>query len=58
MPKNKDKKTFNEQEKTEVLMSFGETLDDQSLRIIEELKSSGKDLNKMLITAYKYKNYC
>jgi len=52
------KKTYNQQEKAELLQSFGETLNDQSLRIIEALKSTGKDLNKMLVTAYKYKNYC
>jgi|GEM_PF-2784615 len=48
------KKTYTEQEKQELLTSFGDLLDDQSLRIIEALKNSGKDLNKLLIKAWKF----
>jgi hypothetical protein len=53
-----DNKTFNPLEKEELLKSFGESLDDQSLRIIEAFKDIGKDLNKMLKTAWKYKGLC
>ena len=52
-----NKKTFNQQEKDSLLKSFGANLNDQSLRIIEELNDSKKDLNKMLKTAWKFKNY-
>ena len=48
------KKTYTEQEKQEVLSSFGDLLDDQSLRIIEALKNSGKDLNRRLVKAWKF----
>lgn len=48
----KEKKTFTKLEKQELLSSFGELLDDQSLRIIEALRDSGKDLNQLLIMAW------
>lgn len=53
-----DKKTFNKKEKAGLLESFGKPLDDQSLRIIEYFQGSGKDINKMLLTAYKYRKLC
>ena len=56
--KDKDKKTYTKNEKAELLRSFGEPLDDQSLRIIEDFQKSGKDINKMLITAYNYRKLC
>ena len=46
------KKTYTKKEKQELLSSFGDLLDDQSLRIIESLKDSGKDLNELLIFAW------
>lgn len=49
-----EKKTYTQQEKQELLSSFGKLLDDQSLRIIEALKDSGKDLNKLLVKAWKF----
>ena len=49
-----EKKTYNKQEKQELLISFGDLLDDQSLRIIEKLKDSKKDLNKLLVKAWKF----
>lgn len=52
-----DKKTFTPEEKAEVLQEFGEPLNDQSLRILEALTDSGKDLNKLLEKAWKYRNY-
>jgi hypothetical protein len=52
------KKTYTADEKQELLQSFGEKLNDQSLRIIESFRDSGKDLNKMLKTAWKYRNLC
>jgi hypothetical protein len=53
-----DKKTFNKQEKDALLKSFGTPLNNQSLRIIERFKDSGKDLNKMLKTAWTFKHLC
>jgi len=53
-----DKKTFNKQEKAELLESFGKPLNDQSLRIIEDFQDSGKNMNKMLLAAYKYRQLC
>ncbi len=53
-----DKKTFNQQEKEALLKSFGTELNDQSLRIIEKFKDTGKDLNSMLKTAWKFKHLC
>jgi len=53
-----DKKQFTEEEKTELLSEFGSLLNNQSLRIIERFKNSGKDINKMLKTAWKYKHLC
>ncbi|BAX79041.1 hypothetical protein [Labilibaculum antarcticum] len=58
-----DKETFNAKEKAEVLKSFGETLDDRSLRILKALKSEfgnnpKKDLNMMLDKAYSYRGLC
>jgi len=58
MSKNKDKKTFTPKEKTELLISFGEPLDDKSLRILEHFKDSGKDLNKVLDKAYSLRKLC
>ena len=49
-----EKKTYNKQEKKDLLLSFGESLDDQSLRILEKLRDSKKDLNKLLAKAWKY----
>ena len=49
-----DKKTYTKEEKQELLSSFGELLDDQSLRIIEALKNSNKDLNSLLKKAWKF----
>ena len=54
----KEKKKFNKQEKAELLESFGIPLNDQSLRIIEHFQKSGKDLNKLLANAYKYRHLC
>ena len=53
-----NKKTFNQQEKEALLKSFGTDLNDQSLRIIEKFKDTGKDLNKMLKSAWKFKHLC
>lgn len=53
-----DKKTFNKKEKAELLESFGKPLNDQSLRIIEYFQNSGKDIDKMLLTAHKYRHLC
>jgi hypothetical protein len=53
-----EKKTFNKKEKAELLASFGEPLDDQSLRIIEDFVKSGKNLNKMLEKAYQFRRLC
>lgn len=58
-----DKKTFNTKEKAEVLKSFGATLDDRSLRILEALRvefgnNPKKDLNMMLEKAYSYRGLC
>jgi len=58
MSENKDKKTFTPKEKTELLISFGETLNDKSLRILEHFKDSGKDLNKVLDKAYRFRGAC
>lgn len=53
-----DKKTFSQQEKAELLQSFGSELNDKSLRILEYFKNSGKDLNKVLEKAYKFRKAC
>jgi len=53
-----DKKTFNRQEKAELLENFGTPLNDQSLRIIEHFMGSGKDMNKVLLKAYKFRKSC
>lgn len=53
-----EKKTFSKKEKAGLLESFGKPLNDQSLRIIESFKKSGKDMNKLLLTAYKYRHLC
>lgn len=53
-----NKKTFTQQQKESLLKSFGSELNDQSLRIIESFKDSGKDLNKMLKSAWKFKHLC
>ena len=58
MPNKKEKKTYSPKEKEELLQSFGKPLDDQSLRIIEDFLKSGKDINKLLIKAYKYRALC
>lgn len=53
-----EKKTFSKKEKAELLERFGKPLNDQSLRIIEYFQGSGKNINKMLLTAYKYRKLC
>lgn len=53
-----DKKKFNPREKAELLERFGKPLNDRSLRIIEKFHKSGKDMNKLLLTAHKYKHLC
>ncbi|MDE5421759.1 hypothetical protein L3073_06030 [Ancylomarina sp. DW003] len=53
-----DKKQFTEEEKAELLVEFGTLLNDQSLRIIEAFKDSGKDINKMLKKAWKFRAAC
>lgn len=53
-----EKETFNKKQKAELLESFGKSLDDQSCRIIKKFMKSGKDLNKMLLTAHKYRHLC
>ncbi|MBI9035470.1 MULTISPECIES: hypothetical protein [Ancylomarina] len=58
MAKNDDKKTFTPEGKTELLNSFGEGLNDKSMRILEYFKNSGKDLNKVLEKAYKFRKAC
>jgi hypothetical protein len=58
MAKDQDKKTFSPEEKEELLSSFGESLDDKSLRILEYFKNSGKDLNKVLDKAYTFRKAC
>ena len=56
MPANKKK--FNKEEKAELLESFALPLNNKSLRIIEYFQNSGKDLNKLLANAYKYRHLC
>ena len=52
------KKTFSPIEKEELLKAFGKPLTNESLQIIEEFHNSGKDMNKLLKTAYKFKALC
>ncbi|RKE04452.1 hypothetical protein [Marinifilum flexuosum] len=58
MPTSKEKKKFSKKEKAELLESFAVPLNDKSLRIIEYFQNSGKDLNKLLANAYKYRHLC
>lgn len=53
-----DKKTFTEEEKNELLISFGQKLDDKSCRILEFFMNSKKDPNKLLDKAYQFKALC
>lgn len=58
MAESQDKKTYTPEEKKELLISFGEPLNDKSLRILEAFKNGGKDLNKVLEKAYKFRKAC
>lgn len=58
MPESKEKKQFSKQEKAQLLESFGLPLNNQSLRIIEHFMDSGKDMNKVLLKAYKFRKAC
>ncbi|MBI9058376.1 MAG: hypothetical protein JEZ01_11495 [Labilibaculum sp.] len=53
-----DKKKFNPKEKAELLEQFGKPLNDQSLQIIEKFHKSGKDMNKLLLTASSFIRLC
>jgi hypothetical protein len=52
-----DKKTFDKKGKAKVLETFGKTLDDKSLRILESFIDSGKDLNIILDKAHQFRKY-